>query len=147
MRLYLIFRLLIVVFGFLLVTVHVTYLSPADRGDASYWLFAILTVFASAHFTRDQIARISQVPEDVRGFGLGSLLHEIRECLRTRNFRVLVYGIFFLSATLGLHETLTSHISLFFFELDPDQIRFMIIGAPAISRYQCYQRPNAQLPS
>ena len=34
------------------------------------------------------------------------------------------------TATLGLHETLTSHISLFFFALDPDQIRFLIIGAP-----------------
>jgi Na+/melibiose symporter-like transporter len=93
-------------------------------------VFAMLVVFASAHFTRDQIGRISQVPADVRGFGLRSLLGEIRECLRIGNFRALVYGIFFLSATLGLHETLTSHIGLFFFELPPEEIRFMIVGAP-----------------
>ena len=93
-------------------------------------VFSILAVFASAHFTRDQIERISEVPAHVRGFGLASLLREIRECLRTDNFRTLVYGIFFLSATLGLHETLTSHIGLYFFELPPEQIRFLVLGAP-----------------
>ncbi len=93
-------------------------------------VFAMLVVFASGYFTRDQIARISRVPANVRGFGLGSLLREIRECLRIENFRTLVYGIFFLSATLGLHETLTSHISLFLFELPLEEIRFMIVGAP-----------------
>jgi Na+/melibiose symporter-like transporter len=92
--------------------------------------FSILAVFASAHFTRDQIPRLSRAPANVRGFGLGSLVRDIRDCLRIDNFRNLVYGILFLSATLGLHETLTSHINLFFFELPPDQIRFMVIGAP-----------------
>jgi len=47
MRQYLVFRLLIIVVGFLLVTIHVTYLSPADRGDASYWLLTVLTVYAT----------------------------------------------------------------------------------------------------
>lgn len=92
--------------------------------------FSIVVVFASAFFTRDQIPRLSQPADDIQGFGLGSLFGEMAECLRIRNFRVLVYGIFFLSATLGLHETLSSHISLFFWELDPDEIRFMVIGAP-----------------
>ncbi len=31
---------------------------------------------------------------------------------------------------MGLHETLSSHIGLFFFELRPDQIRFLALGAP-----------------
>jgi Na+/melibiose symporter-like transporter len=93
-------------------------------------LFAIAAVFASAWFTRDQIPRLSQPAADAPGLGLSSLFGEMRECLRIRNFRVLVYGIFFLSATLGLHETLSSHINLFFWELSPDEIRYMIIGAP-----------------
>ncbi len=97
---------------------------------AAVGAFAILAVFASAHFTRDQIPRLSKAPPDVRGFGLGSLGGEIRDCLRIANFRNLVYGILFLSATLGLHETLTSHINLFYFELPPDQIRLMVMGAP-----------------
>ena len=93
-------------------------------------LFSIFVVFASAWFTRDQIPHLSQVPSNAEGFGLRSLFFEIGECFRVRNFRHLVYGIFFLSATLGLHETLTSHISLFYFELPPEQIRLMVIGAP-----------------
>ena len=93
-------------------------------------VFSIFAVFASAHFTRDQIPLLSAPPAEVQGFGLGSLGHEIRECLETENFRNLVYGILFLSATLGLHETLTSHINLFFFELPPNQIRLLVIGAP-----------------
>ncbi|MAG30279.1 MAG: hypothetical protein CL908_05210 [Deltaproteobacteria bacterium] len=97
---------------------------------AAVGAFSVVAVFASAYFTRDQIPHLSEAPADVRGFGLRSLFGEITECLRVENFRFLVYGIFFLSATLGLHETLTSHINLFFFELSPDQIRFMVIGAP-----------------
>lgn len=93
-------------------------------------LFAITTVLASAWFTRDQIPRLSQPSAGERRFGLRTLFSEMRECLRVRNFRVLVYGIFFLSATLGLHETLSSHINLYFWELSPDEIRFMIVGAP-----------------
>lgn len=93
-------------------------------------MLAIVTVFASAWFTRDQIPRLSQPASDAHGFGFSSLFGEMRECLRIRNFRVLVYGIFFLSATLGLHETLSSHINLFFWELSPDEIRFMVVGAP-----------------
>ena len=93
-------------------------------------IFAISAVLASAWFTRDQIPRLSQPSDDAARFGLESLFRQMRECLRVRNFRVLVYGIFFLSATLGLHETLSSHINLFFWELSPDEIRFMVIGAP-----------------
>lgn len=107
----------------------------ADRGGyqvmaIAIGMFAIAAVLASAWFTRDQIPRLSQPTETATGFGLASLFGEMRDCLRVRNFRVLVYGIFFLSATLGLHETLSSHINLFFWELSPDEIRFMVIGAP-----------------
>jgi Na+/melibiose symporter-like transporter len=97
---------------------------------AAVGLFSILVVFVSAHFTRDQIPRLSKAPAAVAGFGLRSLLGEIGQCLRIRNFRFLVYGIFFLSATLGLHETLGSHISVFFFELPSDEIRLLVVGAP-----------------
>lgn len=117
-----------------------TWFGTLETGTADPWgyqamaiaigLFAIAAVFASAWFTRDQIPRLSQPAEDATGFGLGSLFGEMRDCLRIRNFRVLVYGIFFLSATLGLHETLSSHINLFFWELSPDEIRFMVMGAP-----------------
>jgi Na+/melibiose symporter-like transporter len=93
-------------------------------------LFAVVVVFASAFFTRDQIPRLSAAPTDLPRFGLAQLVAEVRECLGNRNYRFLVLGLFFLSATLGLHETLGSHINLFFWELPAEQIRFMVIGAP-----------------
>lgn len=93
-------------------------------------IFSIVVVFASAWFTRDQIPKLSAPPSNLPRFTLGALMSEIRECLRNDNYRTLVYGIFFLSATLGLHETLSSHLSIFFYELSPELIRFMVIGAP-----------------
>lgn len=92
--------------------------------------FAIAVVFASAYWTRDQIPKLSTPSADLPAFNLGQLLIEIRECLGNDNYRFLVLGIFFLSATLGLHETLNSHLALFFWELEPRQIRYMVLGAP-----------------
>lgn len=93
-------------------------------------LFSIAVVFASAYWTRDQIPKLSSPPEDLPRLSLVQLFDEILECLRNDNYRFLVYGIFFLSATLGLHETLSSHLSLFFWELEEQQIRYMVVGAP-----------------
>lgn len=93
-------------------------------------VFSIVVVYASAFLTRDQIPKLSVPPAHLPAFSFGQLLGEIVGCLRNDNYRTMVYGIFFLSATLGLHETLTSHLSVFFWDLPPNQIRFMVIGAP-----------------
>jgi Na+/melibiose symporter-like transporter len=90
----------------------------------------IVMIFASAWFTRDQIPRLSKVPEDLPPFNARELLDEIRTCLTNQNYKMLLLGMIFLSATLGLHETLSSHIGLFFFELGEDQIRYLALGAP-----------------
>ncbi|MFK7898989.1 MAG: MFS transporter [Myxococcota bacterium] len=97
---------------------------------AAISVFAIVVVFASAFFTRDQIPKLSQPPADLPAFSFSALFREIRGCLENDNYRMLVYGIFFLSATLGLHETLGSHLNVFFWELPPEQIRWMVAGAP-----------------
>lgn len=93
-------------------------------------VFSVFVVYASAFFTRDQIPKLSVPPQDLPTFSFAELTKEIRECLQNDNYRTLVFGIFFLSATLGLHETLTSHLNVFFWELPPQQIRWMVIGAP-----------------
>ena len=93
-------------------------------------VFTIFVVSSSAYFTRDQIPKLSQPPEGLPAFNASQLRFEIRECLNNENYRTLVFGIFFLSATLGLHETLSSHLGIFFWELPPNQMRYMIIGAP-----------------
>ena len=93
-------------------------------------VFAILVVFISAFFTRDQVPRLSQAPADLPPFSASQLFDEIRLCLTNDNYRVLVFGMIFLAATFGLHETLTAHLSLFFWELHEDQIRFLALCAP-----------------
>ena len=93
-------------------------------------LVSVFMIFASAWFTRDQVPRLSKVPRDLPPFSGRALLQEVRECLSNQNYKMLLLGMIFLSATLGLHETLSSHIGLFFFELGEDQIRYLSLGAP-----------------
>jgi Na+/melibiose symporter-like transporter len=98
--------------------------------SSSVALFAILVIFASAYFTQDQVPLLSKVPADLPRASARGMLDEVRVCLTNDNYRVLLFGMVFLSSTIGLHETLTSHIALFFFELREDQIRFLALGAP-----------------
>ena len=93
-------------------------------------VFSVFVVFASAYFTRDQIPKLSTPPAGLPAFNAKQMMGEVRSCLENENYRTLVLGIFFLSATLGLHETLGSHLNIFFWELPPSQIRYMVIGAP-----------------
>ncbi len=88
-----------------------------------------LVVLASAVFTRDQIPRLAKPPTDLPRFSLFTLLGEIRDCMRNRNYLVLLVGLFFLSATIGVRETIGSYMNLFFWELEPDQIRFFALAA------------------
>jgi Na+/melibiose symporter-like transporter len=98
--------------------------------SSSVALFAILVIFASAYFTQDQVPLLSKAPADLPRASARGMLDEVRVCLTNDNYKVLLFGMVFLSSTIGLHETLTSHIALFFFELREDQIRFLALGAP-----------------
>ena len=92
--------------------------------------FAAALFLASAWFTRDQVPRLSEAPADLPGFDAAQMFAEVRQSLENRNYRTLLIGLIFLSATLGLHETLGAHLSLFFWELEAEQIRYLSLGAP-----------------
>ena len=108
-------------------------------------VFSVVVVYASAFLTRDQIPKLSVPPEGLPAFNGRQLMTEVRSCLENENYRTLVLGIFFLSATLGLHETLGSHINIFFWELPPSQIRYMVIGAPIGLTLASLVTPRAHL--
>jgi Na+/melibiose symporter-like transporter len=93
-------------------------------------IFAALVIFASAFFTRDQIPRLSRVPADLPRLTVLGLLSEVRGCLVNRNYLVLLFGLFFLSATLGIRETIAAYVNLFFWELPEQQIRFFGLASP-----------------
>jgi Na+/melibiose symporter-like transporter len=92
--------------------------------------FAIVAFLASAFFTRDQVRRLSEAPEHLQPFSPSQLFEDARIALTNRNYRMLLFGLICLSATLGLNETLHTHTALFFWELHEDQIRFLSLAAP-----------------
>jgi Na+/melibiose symporter-like transporter len=91
---------------------------------------AALAILASAFLTRDRIPLMAQPADDLPRFSLPTLLGEIRDCLRNRNYLVLLLGLFFLSATLGVRETIGSYMSLYYWELEPRQFRFLALASP-----------------
>ena len=93
-------------------------------------VYAALIIFTSAFFTRDQIPRLSSPPAELPRFDLGGLFREVRGCFGNRNYLLLVLGMFFLAATLGIRETLSAYMNLFFWELEEHQIRYFALGAP-----------------
>ena len=107
--------------------------------------FVIITILACAYGTRDQIPTLKQ-REGVSGRpGVLSFFHDIWSVLKNRNYRALLFGLFFLAVTAGTHETLGIYMATFFWELNANQWGLLIIGniigthvafffAPAIHR-------------
>ncbi len=89
-----------------------------------------LVIYASAWFMRDQIPRLSKVGDDLPDFGLRQLIDEMWGCIRNPNYLMLLFGLFFLSATLGTRETLNAYVNLFFWELPEGQIRYFAFASP-----------------
>jgi len=95
-------------------------------------MFVALVIFASAHFTRDQIPRLVQPSERDARFTLRELFSETLACMANKNYLMLLLGLVFMSATLGTRETLNSYTSLFYWGLPEDKIRvFGLVTPPA----------------
>lgn len=90
-----------------------------------------LAIFVSTHFTRDQIPRLRQPagqadePRDLKTF-FGAIL----ACLRNPSYLTLLVGMLFLSGTIGIRETLGTHVNLFFWELPASKIRYFGLASP-----------------
>jgi GPH family glycoside/pentoside/hexuronide:cation symporter len=93
-------------------------------------LISAIAIFLSAHLTRDQVPRLRQASADTPPFSLKQLWLEILDCLSNRNYRMLVLGLFALSATTGITETLQSYVSLFFWQLPEKTIRVFALASP-----------------
>jgi Na+/melibiose symporter-like transporter len=91
---------------------------------------AAFVIFLSAWSTRDQIPRLKQPALDLPRFSVKQLASEIRDCLSNPNYRVLLVGLVLMSATLGTRETLSTYVSLFFWELPESKIRVFGLASP-----------------
>ena len=107
--------------------------------------FVIITIFACAYGTRDQIPTLKQREGSSGRPGVLFFFHDIWSVLKNRNYRALLFGLFFLAVTAGTHETLGIYMATFFWELNANQWGLLIIGniigthvafffAPAIHR-------------
>jgi Na+/melibiose symporter-like transporter len=93
-------------------------------------LVAAVTIFISAWTTRDQVARLRQPKANAPRFSIPQLIIEIKDCLSNSNYRVLLLGLFALSATIGVLETLQSYVALFFWQFSEKTIRGFALASP-----------------
>lgn len=117
-----------------------TYLGQAEGGISNVDNFlpiglavgvlAVILIWLSAHFTRDQIPKLKQVDDSVGRFSLRQLGYEVLDCFHNKNYVWLVLGLLCLSATNGIREAMNAYIGLFFWELDPNQLRFFGLATP-----------------
>ncbi len=88
----------------------------------------IMCMLGSAFSTRGQIARMKPVPDDLPPFSIKQLLSEMFLALRNRNYAYLLFGLFFLSVTIGTHETLALYMGTFYWEFTDQQIGWLILS-------------------
>ncbi|MBT3427882.1 MAG: hypothetical protein HOI43_01150 [Gammaproteobacteria bacterium] len=88
----------------------------------------MVSMLASATLTLKQIPRMKKVPEDLPGFSIRQLFLEISDALKNRNYRYLLFGLFFLSVTIGTHETLGLYMGTFYWEFTDHQIGLLILS-------------------
>jgi len=88
----------------------------------------VVCMLGSAYATRAQIPRMKKIPADLPPFGTGQLIKEMYSAMRNRNYLFLLLGLFFLSITIGTHETLGLYMSTFYWEFTDQQIGWLILG-------------------
>lgn len=116
------------VFGFIFVDQGGQLYRPAYTWIALIGcLIIILSIFASAFGTYDQIEKLKRNENlRVEEWSLRSFYSDIWLVLKNRNYLFLLLGLFFLSLTIGTHETLGIFMVTFFWELTPNQIGFLV---------------------
>ena len=118
------------VFGFIFADQGGQLYRPAHTWTAlTVCIIIIVSIFACAFGTKDQIPLLkqNQMNED-RKISIGTFYADIWGVLQNRNYLYLLLGLFFLSLTIGTHETLAIYMGTFFWELTPYQIGFLILN-------------------
>ena len=89
-----------------------------------------IVVLISAHFTRDQIPFLKKVTANLPPFSIKQLAIDISSCFQNRNYIWLLLGLLCISATNGVREAMGAYVNLFFWELEPGQLRYFALVTP-----------------
>lgn len=88
----------------------------------------MVCMLGSAYATRAQIPKMKKVPDDLPRFSTRQLIREMYSAMRNRSYLFLLLGLFFLSITIGTHETLGLYMFTFYWEFSDQQIGWLILG-------------------
>ena len=90
--------------------------------------FTLIVLYVCAWYTRDRIPLLSQPEENAPRFTFGDFGKDIKQALTNRNYFYLLLGFFCLSVMLGAREGFDNYMSLFYWELKPEEMRFYVVG-------------------
>ena len=102
---------------------------------------AMIVVLLSAFFTRDQIPYLREATDAQSRFSVRQLWEEIWQCFQNRNYLWLLLGLLCLSATNGVREAMNAYIGLFFWELEPSQLRYFGLATPLAFVFAFFATP------
>ena len=92
----------------------------------------LISIWTCAAGTASTARRLSRAPEDQPRFTLLYFFKTLLRTLKNRNYLILLIGYFFFMITSGIYDTVGVFIYTYYWELDPNQIRwFGVVGAPS----------------
>ena len=90
--------------------------------------FTLVVLYLSAWFTRDRIPHLSQPQETKPKFSFRAFVQDLRQAVTNRNYFFLLLGYFCLSVMLGTRDGFDNYMSLFYWELRPEEMRYYVVG-------------------
>lgn len=92
----------------------------------------LVAIWGCAAGTYRHIGRLSQATVATQRLSIITFLREILGTLSNRNYIFILSGYFFFMISSGIYDTLNVFINTYFWELQPDEIRWVgLVGAPA----------------
>lgn len=106
-------------------------LNPEPYGPFAWGLAAVAVVilFASGWFTRDQIPRLPKAADNLPKFSPFEFFGDIVKVMRNINYVWLLVAYFFLSLMIGLRTGLGLYINTFYWQLTSEELRWFILGS------------------
>ena len=84
----------------------------------------VIGIWICATFTLRHVKRLPQPPEDLPPFVFKTVFVEVWGALQNRSYVMLMLGYFCLSMTLGHAESTNTIVFTFYWEMQPEQIRW-----------------------
>jgi Na+/melibiose symporter-like transporter len=92
-------------------------------------LIMLVTIWYSAFGTRDRIPYMPKAPENPERFSFVRIAREFASAWENVSFRSLFIGFTLYGVFLGILSTLATHVNVFFWEFDTEQLQLLVVPA------------------